>query len=312
MKIPVDKLVSTFKLGATAQGDADTPVRVAVFVDESATSFLINTVREALVPQTTAALVRVERLGAAAPVVKPDTDISLVLSCGGEHLQARVQEIVVAGAPTVVLAESSVEVPFITDDTRMLGLIAATDKTHLLETLARWILDHTEKDTAFAANFPFMRIAAANRVITSAALGNLATGALFFIPGADFPVMTAAQVGMMLQLAAIFGKPLRPERGYEAAAIVAAAFALRAATRTVSRHAGHASFVVKALVGCTATYGMGQALCAFYERDVDYSRANEIVGEAFSRVRHVAGDALSAVNVARSGESGLSVVPAQA
>ena len=52
----------------------------------------------------------------------------------------------------------------------MLGVVAATDKTYLLETLARWILDRTDKETAFAANFAFMRIAAANRIITSCAL----------------------------------------------------------------------------------------------------------------------------------------------
>ncbi|MDQ9749098.1 hypothetical protein RFZ03_00160, partial [Acinetobacter baumannii] len=69
----------------------------------------------------------------------------------------------------------------------------------------------------------FIRLAAANRVIASAAVGNAATGALFFIPGADFPVMTIAQMGMMLQLAAIFGKPMRPERGYEAAAVLVSA-----------------------------------------------------------------------------------------
>lgn len=65
----------------------------------------------------------------------------------------------------------------------MLGVVAATDKTYLLETLARWILDRTDKETAFAANFAFMRIAAANRIITSCALTNMATGALVFLPG---------------------------------------------------------------------------------------------------------------------------------
>ncbi len=62
MNIPFDKVVSTIKLGASVQGDADTPVRVAVFVDEGATPFLVETIRDAFVPQTTAALVRVALL----------------------------------------------------------------------------------------------------------------------------------------------------------------------------------------------------------------------------------------------------------
>lgn len=302
MNIPFDKVVSTIKLGASVQGDADTPVRVAVFVDENATPFLIETIRDAFVPRTTAALVRVARLSAEPLTVKPDTDVALVLSCGSSYLQEQVQSIVIAGIPTAIISESSVEVPFVQQDNRMLGLIAATDEVHLLDTLARWVLDRTEKSTAFAANFPFMRIAAANRIISSAAMGNMVTGALFFIPGADFPVMTAAQMGMMLQLTAVFGKPLRIERGYEAAAIFAAALAMRAVTRELVKHAGHAGFAVKALMGGAGTYGVGRALCALYERDVDYTRVNEAIRTAYMYVK----DAVGAVKDMRDGQSSAS------
>lgn len=288
MNLPFDKVFNVMKLGVTTSGDADAPVRVAVYVDATATPFLIGAVRDAFVPQTTSAIVRVERLNEAAPTVKPDTDVAIVISCGSPALQGAVQQIVVGGAPVVVLSESSVEVPFIETDTRMLGLIAATDKTYLLETLARWILDRTEKDTAFAANFPFMRIAAANRIITSTALTNLATGALAFIPGADFPVMTLAQIGMAMQLASVFGKPLRTERAYEVAGVVAAGLLLRAGARLACRHSGRLAFVVKAAVGGLGTYGMGRALASLYERDVDYSAANEVVAAATRQVRKVA------------------------
>lgn len=285
MNIPLDTMLNTAKLGAAVQTGVDTPVRVAVFVDASATPFLIKTIREAFVPQTTSALIRVERLGTQSVTVKPDTDISIVLSCGSECLQDRVQEIVIAGAPTVVLAESAVEVPFIEHDTPMLGLIAATDAVFLLDELARWILDCTEKDTAFAANFSFMRIAAARRIITTAALGNAATGALFFMPGADFPVMTAAQVGMMFKLAAVFGKPLHFERAYEALAIVASAFVMRSGTRALAKELGHAAFVLKALVGGAGTLAMGYALVSLYQSDVDYSRANALVLGALDKIK---------------------------
>ena len=115
----------------------------------------------------------------------------------------------------------------------MLGVVAATDKTYLLETLARWILDRTDKETAFAANFAFMRIAAANRIITSCALTNMATGALVFLPGADYPVMALAQVGMLFELAAVFGRGIKPERGYEVAGVLAGGLVIRAVTRAL-------------------------------------------------------------------------------
>lgn len=201
MRIPVDSVVDAVKMGASVQGDVDAPVRVAVYLDAGAPSHIVSWLRDALVPQTTSGLVRVARLDAPVFSVKADTDVALVVSSGSPLLQDRVQQIVIAGVPTVILCESSVEVPFIQQDTAMLGLIAASDATHLLSSLARWILDRTDKDTAFAANFAFMRIAAAMRVVRSATMANLATGALFFMPGADFPVMTMTQLGMMLKLA---------------------------------------------------------------------------------------------------------------
>lgn len=291
MRIGFDALADLFKVGLTTSRETDAPVRVAVYVDETATPFLIDTVREAFVPHTTAALVRVARLEGTPVAPKPDTDIVLVLTCGSEHLHDAVQQLVIAGAPVCVIAESSVEVPFITADTPLLGLIAATERTHLLEDLARWILDRTEKDAAFSANFEFMRAAASMRAITSCAITNMATGALFIIPGADFPVMTAAQIGMALKLASIYGYGMKPERGYEIAAVVGAGLGLRGLSRVITRHTPHVGFLVKALVAGFGTYGMGCALAAAYRHGIDYSRANEVLGQVADRVKAAAGTA---------------------
>ena len=248
MKIPVDKLTRAFKMGASVKKDSDTPVRVSVYLDSSASRFLAETVRDAFVPQTTSGIVRVERLGEERIAPKTDTDVVLVLSCGSDRLESAVQELVIAGAPVCVLAESAVEVPF-------------------------------------AANFAFMRIAAANRIITSCALTNMATGALVFLPGADYPVMALAQVGMLFELAAVFGRGIKPERGYEVAGVLAGGLVIRAVTRALVKQTPHIGFAVKALTAAAGTYGMGRALVSLYERDVDYSRANEVVTATFSRVR---------------------------
>lgn len=285
MRIPVDTLVDAVKMDARVRGDVDAPVRVAVYLDVDAPRQIVSCLRRALVPQTTNGLVRVARLDAAGFAVKEDTDVALVVTSGGSLPAERVQQIVVAGVPTVVLCESSVEVPFIQRDTPMLGLIAASDETHLLSSLARWILDRTEKDTAFAANFAFMRIAAAMRVVRSASTANLATGALFFMPGADFPVMTMTQLGMMLKLAGVYGKPMRAERAYEAAMVLGGALALRAGARAVARRVGRTGVLVKALVAGAGTFGMGCCLSAYYERDVDYGPLNDFFRGAYVRAK---------------------------
>ena len=42
MKIPVDKLTRAFKMGASVKKDSDTPVRVSVYLDPSASRFLAD------------------------------------------------------------------------------------------------------------------------------------------------------------------------------------------------------------------------------------------------------------------------------
>lgn len=103
MKIPVDKLTRAFKMGASVKKDSDTPVRVSVYLDSSASRFLAETVRDAFVPQTTSGIVRVERLGEERIAPKTDTDVVLVLSCGSDRLESAVQELVIAGAPCACL-----------------------------------------------------------------------------------------------------------------------------------------------------------------------------------------------------------------
>ncbi len=285
MRIPYENAAQALKFGLNAARDADAPVRVAVYLDATASRFLIDTVRAALVPETTAALVRVERLSAAPPPPKADTDVIIVLTCGSPVLEDGVRSLVISGAPVCVVAESSVEVPFITADTPMLGLVAATDPDHLTASLSRWILDRTEKGVSFAASFPFMREAMANRVIMSAAIANAATGALFFVPGANYPVMTFAQISMAFKLSAIYGYPFRLERAYEVAAVAAAGLVCRAASRQIGRSVPCLRLVIRALVAGVGTWGMGCALEAAYEHGIDYTGVNEAVRRVASATR---------------------------
>ena len=129
----------------------------------------------------------------------------------------------------------------------------------------------------------------------------MVTGALAFIPGADFPVMTITEVGMVLQLSAVFGYKLEPERGYEVAGVLAAGLALRGVARVACKSAGHAAFVVKAAIAVAGTYGMGRVLASAYERGIDYGPVNEHVTAAAKRVRELLGMGSDAASVSQAG-----------
>lgn len=285
MRVPFDMLLGAFKQSAGARRDAAASIRVAVYVDAGASSFLIETVRGAFVPQTTNGLVRVAPLEMRPTQPKADTDVILVVTSGSDIVQAAVQELVISGAPVVVLAESSVEVPFIERDTPMLGLICATEADHLLDSLASWILSRTEKADAFAANFTFMRSAVTSEIVRSAAVTNAVTGALMFIPGANYPVMTVAQAGMALRLASIHGYKIAPERVYEVAGVAVAGLVFRGAARAMTQRLPKCAFLIRGGVGGLGTLAMGVALNAAYEHGIDYAPLNQWVGSVASKLK---------------------------
>ncbi|QWT17059.1 hypothetical protein KPC83_04210 [Collinsella sp. zg1085] len=286
MGFPLNSLTKLIKLGFSAKKEADSSVRISVVVDTSADEALVQCMRRILVPETISGLVRVERLRSDISL-KTDTDLVLVLTGGSEELEEVVQKLVICGAPLMVLATHANQVPFIHGDTPVLGLRAHEDPQQLIAPLAHWIQARTDKPAAFAANFSFMRSAASQHLIQQTALANVATGALVFIPGADFPVMTAAQLSMLLQLAMIHNKPLHAERGYEAAFVVLSGFIIRMIIRQFKPYAGKASFVLKGLGGGIGTLLIGELICFVYRRDLDYSRANQALGSLAKQTRHL-------------------------
>lgn len=285
MQAPFEFLFNALKQGMGARDDASASIRVAVYIDGSATPFLIETVRDALVPQTTNGLVRVDRLGVHPNPPKADTDVIIVLTSGSPTLQAAVQELVINGVPVLIVAESSVEVPFVDRDTPLLGLVVATEREHLLTELALWILARTEKADAFAANFTFMRTIVTQEIIRSTTLANAATGVLLFIPGADYPVMTLAQTAMALRLAAVHGYRIQLERLYEVAGVALFGLVLRGTARTLVRHFPQAGFIIKGAIGGVGTYAVGIVLNTAYERGVDYATINEALRGVLKRLR---------------------------
>lgn len=284
MRIPFDAVADAFKMGVSAQQQSDEPVRVSVYVDGSASAYLIDAIRSAMVPQTIGGLVRVSRLTAELEP-KADSDLAIVVSCGSSMLEAACHRLVISGSPTVVVCESRDDAPFIERDTPMLGLVASREEGVLLHRLACWVLDRTDKPQAFAANFPFMRATASRGVVAATALSNAVTGALTIVPGADFPVMTLAQLGMMAKLASMYDKPMRFERLYDAAGVAVAGLGLRALSRSLAPRAGRAAFAVKASIGGLGTIAMGIALMELYARDIDYGPANRVVRNAVDAVR---------------------------
>jgi len=114
---------------------------------------------------------------------------------------------------------------------------------------------------SLAADFLFMRPALAKETIEATARQNLVIATVFFMPGADMPVMTLNQIKMTLQLAFIYGEEFTLKRIVECVGVVFTAFAWRFAARMATRALPRV-FRIPAKIGIAyaTTIALGKAM----------------------------------------------------
>jgi len=141
--------------------------------------------------------------------------------------------------------------------------IASSRKLDLMiSQTATWFAQNLgEHRMSLAADFLFMRPALAKETIESTARQNLVIATVFFMPGADMPVMTLNQIKMTLQLAFIYGEEFTLRRIIECLSVVATAFGWRFAARMATR-AIPRIFRVPAKIGIAyvSTLALGKAM----------------------------------------------------
>lgn len=119
---------------------------------------------------------------------------------------------------------------------------------------------------ALGRRYPVLRAAAARRVVYRTAAQNALVGLVFFVPGADMPVMTLNQMKMVMSIAAIYGEEIGKERAIELAGVVGMGFGLRALARTFMRSTPGFGMVLKASTGYTGTIAVGLAAIGYFQK----------------------------------------------
>lgn len=284
-----------------AFGDIDAarhkPVTVAVLLDETAPVDLLDLARSCFSSIEANARVAVSYYDSAHIRLPYGCDLAVFAAGLSEHTGAAAENVRRAGTPVLVIttlpklvteiAQASGH-PLIAED--IIAPAIATDEAalpaesaHFQEPypidMAReiqmrleageWIVNiFQEKKLAFALCFPFVRKPLALDAVKATCMQNAAVGAVFIIPGADMPVMTANQAKMILQIAAAYGQKMGAERAKELIGVVAGAFALRTAARQIVGRIPVLGWVVKGAIGYTGTLAMGHAAIAYFEATV--------------------------------------------
>ena len=282
MKIPID-IRDIMNSGTKLREDRERRVRLAVFVDVEAADELVEAVREALIPQTGGAMLHVEACGPGeALLVDPTTDAVIALAGPGDCLERSLAAARDKFVPTVVvtLGLHAGEVA------RRLGhpLLDTFADEHadaVVSQLGTWLVDRVSgKRLALAHNFAFLRRAAAEESIKATAFQNGVIGFVAVIPGADMPILTANQAKMLLQIAAVYGQPLGPERIKELALVVGGGFTLRALASQLLDFVPGFGWAIKAGVAYSGTLAMGYAALEYFEEGGEFSGVAKRVKEA--------------------------------
>lgn len=141
------------------------------------------------------------------------------------------------------------------------------DRTRtLIDRMGTWIVKtFREKRLAFSLAFAFVRRPLANECINSTSVQNAGIGIVFFIPGADMPLMTLNQVKMVMQIAAAYGLEVDATRARGIVCVVAGGFVFRAIAREMAPLVPGAGWAVKGGIGAAGTQAMGRAALAYIE-----------------------------------------------
>lgn len=265
-KVSFAQMADVIGSGRAALRGRDERVVLHVVVDADAPRDLAVTLRDALVAERLGGVVEVCAVGGPLPSGDaPDAAMVLVGSCDA---CAVVSSYARSGIPVAMIVEGALDAPELDlpeQAAALVGVIAAASPDALLQKLAEWLVGATDKGIALGANFPFCRRAVADSLIARCAVENAAVGAISLIPGSDFPIMTANQAKLALDIAAAYGCGVEPSRAIELAAVVGGGLTWRALARTVVGMVPGIGALLKAGVAFGGTMATGNAIRLRFE-----------------------------------------------
>jgi len=273
MSLPVQPL-NILKQAKSYLGLRDEELKIGLFLDPRISDEILDVIVRLFEPASTKTRVLVHILNEEMSLSdqvsyhamvfvlqQPDMAVSLIAQSTDQEL------------PTLVLVEEGLRSEAATAYGLSILDIASARKPDLLASqAAAWFAENLgEHRMALAKDFTFMRPALAADTIQATARQNAVIAAVFFMPGADMPVMTLNQVKMALQLAFIYGGELTFKRVAEAAFVVVSAYVARATSRALAGELPKGlkwSAKVGVAYGSTLALGKGLELWLLNEPDI--------------------------------------------
>ncbi|MBV8396526.1 MAG: DUF697 domain-containing protein [Actinobacteria bacterium] len=217
-------------------------------------------------PQLVPILVRALRAGGSpGAVVEGSLANAAILVWVGEPDEAKLREASIARIPIVAVTDAD-HVPY----------VLATDIVHVpagqgfpTDAIARVVARRLGDDApAIAAQLPGLRRAVVDALIESSARKNAVLAAGLVVPGVDMPVLTLAQVRLVMRIAQAYGLEVGRERALEVLGVVGAGFGLRALAREALDFVPVAGWALKGAIAYSGTKAVGEAARRYFEQSV--------------------------------------------
>ena len=272
-KIPIN-VKSLETAGKVFENESASDLLVEVLIDESAEDELVTLTRKVLEVRPDTAEITISSFGEAIPSYDKEASFTVVIA-GTSPSLPRLMEIALwsdincvfitqdaAALLTSVPEEDAVEIAM-----NIIEVDVQKPQEEFEDALAAWCVARLpEIRIGLGAAFPFMRRAIALDLTLQTSLENAVIAAVFFLPGADLPVLTLNQCKLLYQIAVINEVPIKRERLADAAVVVAAAFGLRGLTRFVLGRLGPLGWLVRGTISLGATLAVGHVAQMLYSR----------------------------------------------
>ncbi len=129
-----------------------------------------------------------------------------------------------------------------------------------------------EAATPLAARLPALRRPVCEELIRKFSRQNGFIGVVFFIPGADLPVLTLNQIRLLLRIADAYGFEIDGERLPEVLAVIGSGFGFRALARHGVGLVPLVGWVLKGGIAYVGTRALGEAAVRYFERRAPVTR----------------------------------------
>jgi len=272
-KIPIN-LKTLAKAGKVFESESTADTTIEVLVDTSASGELISLAREVLKVRPGTVQISVQGFLSDMPPLNKEASLVIIVAGSSAYLKRILEISLWSEINSVVLTEDAPQlVSQVAEEDALeiaktvIEVNTTLPKEALEQDLSRWCISRLpELRLALGVAFPFMRQAIAADLTRQTAIENALVASIFFLPGADLPILTLNQCKLFYQIAVIHEVPLSRERLVDAAAVVASAFGFRGFARLVLKKLTPVGWLVRGTTAFGGTMAMGQLAYQLYSR----------------------------------------------